>query len=100
SRLGFGVAAALLLGFVGLLVTADRRPARVSEPRDLTVTVDPQLSPAPQRTPPQQLVAAPAPEPTLQEPAPKAPVVETPRNPAPPRLPDEPRFALPVEPPV
>src|SRR5436190_4737539 len=100
SRLGFGVAAALLLGFVGLLVTAERRPARVSEPRDVIVTVDPQLPPAPQRTPLPQLVAAPAPELALQEPAPKAPVAEAPRNPAPPRLPEEPRFALPVEPPV
>src|SRR5436189_148291 len=53
-----------------------------------------------QRTPPPQLVAAPAPELALQEPAPKAPVAEAPRNPAPPRLPEEPRFALPVEPPV
>src|SRR6185436_803918 len=43
SRVGFAIAAALLLGFVGLLVMADRPASRAVEPRDVVVQIDPQL---------------------------------------------------------
>jgi hypothetical protein len=100
SRVGFAIAAALLLGFVGLLVMADRPASRAVEPRDVVVQIDPQLIAPPTREP-QRVVIAPPRETPPQEPTPKsAPVVENPRAPAAPKLPEEPRFALPEAPAV
>jgi hypothetical protein len=100
SRVGFAIAAALLVGFVVLLATAKERPLRVSEPREAAVQVDPQDPPAPAREPQTRIVAAPAPELPPREPALPPVVIDAPKNPAPPRISEEPRFALPVEPPV
>jgi hypothetical protein len=100
SRIGFAIAAALLAGFVGLLLMAEQPPARVSEPREPIVWVDSRAPAAPPHAQPPQAVPAPAPELPPQEPAPKPSVIEPPRPPAPPRILEEPRFALPVEPPV
>ena len=97
SRVGFAIAAALLMGFVALLLTAKQPAARVPEPRDIVVQIDPQVPPAPPREP-QRAAAAPPREIPPQEPAPRSPVVGAPRQTAAPKLPEEPRFALPVEP--
>jgi hypothetical protein len=100
SRIGFAIAAALLVGFVVLLATAKEHPARMSEPREQIVVVETQIHPPAPKQQPQQIVTAPAPELPHLDPAPKPVVIDAPRNAAPPRLPEEPRFALPVEPPV
>jgi hypothetical protein len=100
SRAGFAIAAALLVGFVGLLVLAKQPSARPSETRELIVQAEPRVPAAPAPLPPAPIVPAPAPELLPQEPAPKPPVIDSPRPAAPLRLPEEPRFALPVEPPV
>jgi hypothetical protein len=102
SRVGFAIAAGMLLGFAGLLLMADRPTVRVTEPRDVVVQIDPRVVAPPPREQ-QRVVVAPPRETPPQEPAPKsAPVVETeaPRAPAAPKLPEEPRFALPEAPAV
>ncbi|HVE42370.1 MAG TPA: hypothetical protein VNM14_20975 [Planctomycetota bacterium] len=100
SRIGFAIAAALLVGFVVLLAIAKERPARVSEPRDVVVYVDTQVPPAPPRNPQPQVLPPPVPEVPVAEAPPKPFVIDTPRAPAPPRLQEEPKFALQVEQPL
>src|SRR6185295_7236970 len=97
SRVGFAIAAALLFGFVGLLLLAKQPSGRVVEPREAVVQRDPQLPVTPPRQEP--VVETPPRETPPQEPAPKSPTIELPK-PAPQRTNEVPRFALPADPPA
>src|SRR5579862_3085117 len=68
SPAGLLIAAALLVGFIGLVLTAKQPPVRVPEPRELAQK--PRVPPPPEPKP------APAPEAPREEPVPKAPPVE------------------------
>jgi hypothetical protein len=97
SSVGFAIAAALLIGFAGLLLMADQRPAHVSDPGQVVVQIDPQPI-MPPREPERSPVVTPRETPP-PEPPPKAPVVSASRPQAMPKL-EEPKFAMPAEPPV
>src|SRR5579872_5403013 len=89
SPAGLLIAAALLVGFVGLVLTAKQPPVRVPEPRELAQK--PRVPPPP----PPEPKPAPAPEAPREEPVPKAPPVEIPKPEA--VRPEEPQVEVPAE---
>jgi hypothetical protein len=92
SPVGFLIAAALLAGFVGLVLMSKQPTVRVPETKE---TVQRELEPAPQPAP-QVVVAPPAREAAKPGPEQKTEIVEAPR-PVAPKI-DEPRIETPAEP--
>jgi hypothetical protein len=90
SPSGLLVAAALLVGFVGIVLMAKQRPARVTEPREIAQRPAP---PAPAVLPEPEPV--PAPEPPKVDVTPKPEPIDVPRPPAPKF--EEPKPEVPAE---
>src|SRR5436190_5201336 len=88
STVGFVIAAALFVGFVGLFLMAKERTPRIPEtPREVVVHKEPVVAPSP----PQQTETAPVaepPKPELPQPAPKTQIAANPRPAAVPRIED------------
>lgn len=81
SPVGFMIAAALLAGFVGLVLMSKQPTIRVPEPRDGVAQREPEPRPAPQ---PQVVVTPPSPRETPKvEPEPRPETAEAPRPVAP-----------------
>lgn len=95
SPVGFVIAAALLAGFVGLLLLAKQPPARSGESREM---VRRELAPLPEPEPTPFAPTAPAPETLRHEPAPPPQIVELPKQ-APTKS-EEPKATTPADPPV
>lgn len=90
SPVGFMIAAALLAGFVGLVLMSKQPTVRVPEPREVV-----QRAPEPMPEPPRPVSPPPVRETPRPEPAPRPETVEVPR-PAPQKV-EEPKVEPPVE---